>query len=138
MPNLSSPLRTGAGIGPQLQSLHTDVSFTIGAEAANAIIVSIQLKDARTGLALAERRAVHAYFSDDANGDTLQVTAASGAVAISTNGVMIDQVAKKAFTLISEANGLIDITITEAAAKTAYLIVVVGGILHASAAIAFV
>lgn len=122
----------------ELQELHTNVSFTIGAEAANAIAVTIQLRDGKTGAECNERRAVHAYLSDDANGDSIVATAPDGGWAIGTDGLLIPVVANKAAILVSESDGDIDVAITHAAgAKTVYLIVVAGGILHASGAITF-
>lgn len=122
----------------ELQELHTNVSFTIGAEAANAIAVTIQLRDGKTGAECNERRAVHAYLSDDANGDSIVATAPDGGWAIGTDGLLIPVVANKAAILVSESDGDIDVAITHAAgAKTVYLIVVAGGLLHASGAITF-
>jgi hypothetical protein len=103
--------------------LHT-ASFTVGAEAGNAIVVSIQLKDAG-GNDLTTRANVYAYLSDDANGDSLIATAHDGAVAGGTDGVLQAMEAKKSFRLTSEADGDIDVSITHAAgAKTAYLVLV--------------
>ena len=123
----------------ELQELHTSVSFVIGAEAANIINVGIQLKDGKTGVDCGERRSVLIYLSDDANGDSIVATAPSGAVAIGTDGVLHDigGGSKKVFMAVSEADGDIDINITEVAAKTLYMIVVAGNLLHASAAITF-
>jgi hypothetical protein len=136
MPDLHTSLITGAGIGPQLQSLHTDVGFTVGAENTNVINVAIQLKDARTGSDLAERRAVLAFLSQDANGDAVVGTALD-TVAIGTDGVAIPLVAGKCYLLISEADGDIDINITEDATGTYYLFVLANGQLHRSGAITF-
>lgn len=122
----------------ELQELHTNVGFTIGAEATNAITVAIQLKDGKTGVDCNERRSVLAYLSDDANGDAIVATAPDGGWAIGTDGLLIPIVASKAALLVSESDGDIDVTITHAAgAKTVYLIVVAGGLLHASGAITF-
>lgn len=122
----------------ELQELHTNVGFTIGAEASNAINVAIQLKDGKTGAGCNERRSVFAYLSDDANGDSIVATAPDGGWAIGANGVLIPLVSGKAAQLVSESNGAIDVTITHAAGpKTVYLIVVAGGQLHASGAITF-
>ena len=99
-------------------------TFVIGAEAANVKNVAIQLRD-EEDTALGERASVSAYFSDDANGDSLIATAPSGAVAIGTDGVLYDVgAAKKVFVLSSEANGRINVNITEAGVKTLYVIVV--------------
>lgn len=114
-------------------------SFVIGAEAGDVINVGIQLKDAN-GDDLAVRGSVMAYLSDDANGDSVVGTAHSGTVVIGTDGLAIPLVAKKTFLLTSESDGDIDINITEAGAKTAYLVIVLangklavsGAITHAA------
>lgn len=138
MPDLYTTKKTRFEGMTQLQSLFTDVGFTIGAEASNVITVAVQLKDARTGLDLAERRQVFAYLSDDANGDSIVATAPDGGWAAGTDGLYIPVVASKAGFFTSESDGDIDIAITHAAgAKTVYLIVVVCGLLHKSAAITF-
>jgi hypothetical protein len=112
-------------------------AFVIGAEAANAINVGIQLKDA-AGANLAVRASVRAYLSDDANGDSIVAAAPSAGVAIGADGLLIPMVANKAFNLTSEANGHIDITISEAGVKQLFLILVMpDGRLVPSAAIAF-
>lgn len=113
-------------------------SFTVGGEAANAINVAIQLKDAQ-GNDLAVHSSVFAYLSDDANGNSIVATAPDGGWAIGTDGLLIPVVTSKAAHLTSEADGDIDVTITHAAgAKTCYLIVVLpNGKLTASGAITF-
>ena len=113
-------------------------SFTIGAEASNAINVVIQLLDGN-GVDLAVRGGLLAYLSDDANGDAIVATAPDGGWAIGTDGLLMPVVASKAAYLVSESDGDIDVTITHAAgAKTVYLILVLpSGKLVASAAITF-
>lgn len=112
-------------------------SFVIGADAGTTINVAIQLKDS-AGADLAVRGSVFAYLSDDANGDSIAGTAPSGGWAIGTDGLLIPVVAGKAAQLVSEADGDIDITITEASADTWYLILVMpDGRLVASEAITF-
>lgn len=122
----------------ELQNAHLDASFVIGAEAGNVINVGIQLKYDKSQ-ADTVRRAVHAYLSDDANGDSIVATAPSGAVAIGTDGVLYDiGAAKKHFFLVSESDGDIDINITEAGVKTLYLVLVMpNGRLVPSSAITF-
>jgi hypothetical protein len=114
--------------------------FTIGAEAGNVINVGIQLVDAN-GRDLGQRACVQAYFSNDANGDSLLTTASSGTVVIGTDGLLRNMDAtpdKKNFFLTSEADGDIDINITEAGAKTMYLVLVMpDGSLVVSPAITF-
>lgn len=112
-------------------------TITVGADAGTTAAVTIQLTDAN-GNDLAVRGSVFAYVSDDANGDSLAGTAPDG-VAIGTDGVAIPLVAGKAFQLISEADGDIDLTFTENGADTWYLILVMPttGKLVASGAITF-
>ena len=99
------------------------------------INVAIQLKDA-AGADMAIRSSILAYLSDDANGDSVVAATHSGTVEIGTDGLMLPIVAKNHFQLVSEADGHIDINITESGAKTAYLILVLpNGKLLASAAI---
>lgn len=112
-------------------------TFTIGAEAADVINVGIQLKDAN-GVDIAERIALDAYLSTDAEGDNVAATAPDGGVAIGTDGVAIPLVADKCFKLISEVDGDIDLNIEESGAATFYLILVMpDGTLVASGAITF-
>lgn len=114
-------------------------SFVIGAEAANVINVAIQLKDA-AGADLAIRGSVSAYFSDDANGDSLVAIVPTGVLVIGTDGVMFRPAdTKKYFRLMSESDGDIDFNVGEAGAKTMYLILIMpNGKLIASGAITFV
>lgn len=116
--------------------LPNTVSFTIGEEADDVINVAIQLQDGTQ--VLGERASVMCYLSDDANGDSIAATAPDGNVAIGTDGLAIPLVADKAFQLVSEADGDIDLDIGEAGAATWYLVVVTpDGQLHVSDAITF-
>lgn len=111
-------------------------TIAIGAEGAS-IAVTIQLLDA-AGEEIAARAAVMAYLSSNANGDAIIGTAPDGGVAIGTDGLLIPVVTGKAFWLVSEADGDIDIAITESGAATYYLILVMpDGSLVASSVITF-
>lgn len=122
----------------EMQNLHLDATITVGSEAANVINVAIQLETAKAQAALAERGAIMAYLSDDANGDSLTATAPTGGVAIGTDGLLITVVTNKAFWLTSEADGDIDIDITDTGTPTFYLILVMpDGRLKASGVITF-
>lgn len=112
--------------------------FVVGAEAANAINVAMQMNKA-DGNPCTMRAHVFAYLSDDANGDSIVANAPDGGWAIGTDGVLIPVVAGKAAHLIAEADGDIDVTITHAAgAKTCYLIIVhPSGKISSSPAITF-
>lgn len=112
-------------------------TITVGAEETDVINVGIQLKDAN-GNNIAERVSLFAYLSDDANGDSVAGTAPD-TVAIGTDGLAIPLIAGKAFQLTSEADGDIDINITENGADTWYLVLVMpDGSLVVSGAITFV
>lgn len=112
-------------------------TITVGADAGTTAAVTIQLLDG-AGDEIATRAGVFAYLSDDANGDSIAGTAPSGGVAIGTDGLAIPVVAGKAFYLVSEADGDIDLVVTEAGADVWYLILVMpSGELVASGAITF-
>ncbi len=82
--------------------------------------ITIQLKDSN-GADLAERATVRAYVMLDANGDAFAATGGSTGIAIGTDGALLAVVAKKQFTLISEADGDIDLTWTDTGTEVAYL-----------------
>jgi hypothetical protein len=112
-------------------------SFTIGNEASNTRNVAIQLKDA-DGADMAQRASVLAYLSEDANGDSIVTNAPNGGVTIGTDGLAIPLVANKAFQLVSEADGDIDLNVVDNTARNMYLIIALpNGKLAASAVIAF-
>lgn len=101
-----------------------NATISVGAEAANAINVAIQLKDAG-GADLAAVGYVTAFLSDDSGGLAISGTAPATSVAIGTDGAIIKELTTKlAWILQSEADGDIDLTITETGADTWYLVVV--------------
>lgn len=111
--------------------------FTIGAENTNAINVAIQLLNRDNGNELAERVGLQWYLSSDANGDAISA-APSGGIAIGTDGLLIEHTNNIAGTVISEADGDIDVTLTESTAKSFYLILIApDGKLYPSGAITF-
>lgn len=121
----------------ELQNAHLDASITVGADAGTTVAVTIQVKYDKSQ-ADTVRRSLFAYLSDDANGDSIVATAPSGGWAIGTDGLLIPIVAGKAAMLVSESDGDIDLVITEAGAKTLYLILVMpNGRLVASGVITF-
>lgn len=113
-------------------------TYSVGAEAADAITVSIQLKNA-LGDDLANRAAVHAYLSADANGDSLVAASATLSAAAGTDGVLVENSTDNGYLLISEADGDIDVTITETSGAATYYLVLVmpDGRIVPSAAITF-
>jgi hypothetical protein len=139
-------LKLGAGAGTAVTATAAELNkldgaplaatFAIGADAGGTISVGIQLQDGNAA-DLAVRGSVFAYLSNDANGDAIATTAPDGGWAIGTDGLLIPVVAGKAAQLVSEADGDIDITITESGTATWYLILVLpNGKLVASTAIA--
>lgn len=125
-----------AVLGAALAASMGTPAFSLSAESSNNRVLSIQLKDA-LGADLARRAAVFAYFSDDANGDSLAATAFDTVVA-GTDGVVIEPISNNMLLLVSEADGDIDVSITEDAVVTKYLILVMpDGRLVSSGAIAF-
>lgn len=97
-----------------------DATITVGAENTNVRAITIQLKDAN-GADVTERTIVHAYVMADANGDAFVGTGGSTGIAIGTDGALLTLVAKKAFVLISEADGDIDLTWTDTGTEAAFL-----------------
>lgn len=103
--------------------------FTIATQSSHTRNVGIQLKDA-DGSNLKQVGAVDAYLSDNSDGSTLIGTAPSSTVAIGTDGLLINQVTDKAFKLVSESNGHIDINLINSTAKDIYIVLIMpdGGI----------
>lgn len=113
-----------------------DVDFAIGAENANAITVSLQLKD-QNGEDLAQRGVVDAYISSSAGGDDLANAITS--IAAGTDGVYMALIAARLFRLVSEEDGDIDVVLTySGGALTIYLNVILSdGSIVSSPAITF-
>ena len=116
------------------KTIETDnATFIVGVEAGNVINLTITLKNGDE--ALTQKIGFFGYLSDDANGDSLTGTAPSGIVDISPS---IPIVAKKAFQIVTGANGVIAIDITEVGTATWFFVVVLpSGELIVSPAITF-
>lgn len=112
-------------------------SFSVGAETSNARNVIVQLSNRANGGDVSERVAVHWYLSSDANGDAISA-APSGGIAIGTDGLLLEWTANVSGLAVSEADGDIDVTITETGTVTFYLVIVApDGKLYPSTAISF-
>lgn len=121
-----------------VRGLRLGAKFSISAEVANARTASIQFVDRENGNELAERVAAMFYLADDVNGDTPSAVAPSGGLAAGTDGAVIEWATNLSGWAISEVDGDLDITITEAGVKSYYLILVMpDGKLVSSGAIAF-
>lgn len=111
-------------------------TFSVGAEASNAINVAIQMRDGN-GKDLTTRAAVPWYLSSDANGDAV-ASATSGGIAIGTDGLLLEWTSNISGLVISESDGDIDVTLTESSTGTWYLVLVMpNGSLSVSGAITF-
>lgn len=99
-------------------------TFTIGAEATNAITVNIQLTDA-LGNDLDNVGVVTGFLSDSATGLGVTATGPNTSVAAGTDGAIINTLeAVKSFILQSESDGDIDLVLTETGVATWYLVIV--------------
>ncbi len=102
----------------------TDADYTIGTEAANKINVAVRLKDG-IDKNLLTQVLVDVYFSDSSDGSDIITTAPDGAVAIGTNGTVVESVtAKKHLKILTNSTGQFDLDITETGAKTLYIVCV--------------
>lgn len=135
-PTTSSLL--GNEASPVLRQPHgITVSYTIGAEAADVITVACQFKNA-DGTDCTSPVVVQQYLATSATGQALS-TAPSGGTAAGTDGTfLVEDVAQLVWTAVSEADGDLDVAITEAGAYTTFLITVLPcGTISASSAITF-
>lgn len=97
-----------------------DAVITVGAEAANARAITIQLKDAY-GEDLASVVEVELVLFLTADRLAYVVTGGSTGIAIGTDGALSTVVAKKRFYATCEADGDIDLTWTDTGTEAAYL-----------------
>ena len=117
------------------------VSFTVGSESTEAITVACQFKDA-AGADMTSARCLRAYLSADSAGQTAS-DAAGLTVTSGTDGltqVSVDANTINMLWLTSEADGDVDVVITDASGgtKTNYLNVITpDGKIHTSGAITF-
>jgi len=93
--------------------------FTIGVEATEAITVNIQLKN-DLGEELSAVTAVHVYVFADALGVSFNAQDYT-TIAAGTDGDLVEVVADKLLACTCEADGDLDIVLTETGAGTVYL-----------------
>jgi hypothetical protein len=116
--------------------VNMSVSFTVGTEATNAINIAMQFKDGLnknlTGI-----KHVKWWLASNAAGTTIASAPASG-IAIGTNGTLIESINNVYGTLITNATGAADVTITDAGTPTFYLVIgLPNGSISVSSAITF-
>lgn len=110
----------GAGGSLPITPACVDATITVGAESTNVRAITIQLKD-QFGNDIESKQVVQAFVFADASGNAFASTGGSTGIAIGTDGALLALVAKKAFILISEDDGDIDLTWTDTGTEAAYL-----------------
>ena len=118
-------------------------TVSISAEDTNARTISLQAQD-REGQDLYARCAFEAYLSSDAVGDALEAASAGLTTVAGTDGIVCarsagNSLGNTTFLCVTEADGDLDITITETSgANTFYLNVILpDGSIWTSEAITF-
>ncbi len=125
----ASELNTLDGITASVAELNAltnaplGATITVGADAGTTVAITIQLTDA-DGNDLATRATLYAFLSDDANGDSIAGTAPDGGVAAGSDGFIDVITTGKSFYISSEADGDIDLVVTESGADVWYLVIV--------------
>ena len=111
------------------------VAFSVGAEDANAISITININSINAN-AIAGRFLAHAWISDDAGGGESAVTP-DGATTWTTGTQLASVTTKKRWLAITSAAGEAVLSITHSAAQTWYINVEIDGRVWTSEAIAF-
>lgn len=112
------------------------IEFTVGASDTGT--VDIQLLD-HNGNPLETVGVLRGYLSDDAAGASMAAAAPSGGIAAGAEGVFSDDSGATAiFTVITNADGVANLIVTEAAADTWYMALILpNGRVAVSGAIVF-
>lgn len=110
-------------------------TFTAAAEASNAIVVTIQLKDVG-GVALAAKARATVWVSDTAGG-VPSATAPNAATSFTTGTLLKETTTKVLWDVVSDATGVLVLSIGETGAKSFYVNVAMGGVVASSAAVTF-
>lgn len=112
-----------AGDLNEVDGAPVNATLTVGAEAGNAIAVTIQLKDADSAN-IAAARAIDVWISDASTGNGLCATAPNGGIAASGTGVTsIVVTAGKLLQVKCGASGAATVTLTDNGTPTFYLAV---------------
>jgi hypothetical protein len=113
-------------------------TLTVGTEATNAIAVTVQLKNL-LGANVAEKRVVTWWVSSTAGG-TVAATAPTGGTAVTTGTTLVEITAEKIGLAMTDASGVLGLTLTDTGTPTFFVNVSVdgmGGQLVSSAAVTF-
>jgi len=109
-------------------------TFTASVETANAITVSVQLRDT-TGAALAHASVVRVFLSAASPG---VATATDTSAAIATKGTILQtEVTRAAWTIVSNAAGYFDLALGHAVAGVFFINVIQGDRLYTSSGVRF-
>lgn len=111
---------------PELNILDNQVASVtigVGSDQGTTVAVTLQFKDA-AGADMATPVCVSWYYSTDSAGLDPMGTAHDGGTAIGSDGALIEHIADLSGLMISEADGDVDLVVTDAGAFTAYLVVV--------------
>lgn len=111
-------------------------TIAIAAEGGDAIAVSVQLKDAQ-GNNLAGKQRVSWYLSDAAAEGAVSADPPSGGTAVTTGRALVEHTAEVIGESLTDATGLLVLTLTEAGVDAWYLTVMVGPHTVTSAVIQF-
>lgn len=99
-----------------------DAVMTVGAEAANAISVTIQLEDRLNGNTIGESVGIEWFLASDVAGSTVASAPDSGAAAETSSGTLIEWTANVAGLLFTNSNGAAKLTLTHSSTGTWYLV----------------
>ncbi len=128
---------TSAALSPALgAAIPGTPTLVVGAEATNAIAVSVQVKDI-TGANIAAKHVVKWWLSAAAGG-TPTGSAPNGGTAVTTGTALKEHTAEVFGESFTDATGLLVLTVTDSGTPTFYLNVDIGnGAITSSAAITF-
>lgn len=119
------------------KNLKVSASFSIGAEAANAINTVIQLSDRLNGGDMGEKVGCAWYLSSDSGGNVISAAPQTG-IAVGTDGLLMEWTNNVSGWVISEDDGDIDLTITDTGVATFYInLIMPDGKVYTSAAVTF-
>lgn len=113
-----------------------NVTAVLSAGAANTMTITITVKDADAA-AIAAIHNLEVWISDSATGSNLTSAAASGALTATTGAILTAITAKKHVHAVTDANGVLVLSLVDTAKSTGQYAVVknpVSGKLHLSAA----
>lgn len=128
----ASNQRTTLGIATLIAGTPT---FVVGAAAGNDITVTATLKDVNAAALGAKAKAT--VWISDAAGDAPSAAAPDGGVVFGTGTVLKIVTAGVLFEVVSDASGVIALTLTESGVKNYFVNIAIGNVVASSAVAAF-